>query len=106
MPKVPDIKIDLDKLNHSELVLLSNWSGMKVTRAVPRNLIIESLKNFEPLNLPDPIDTARSRISRWLNKHWDRVQMQAQKKVCPKCHLCRDLQVVECYSANKKYFES
>jgi hypothetical protein len=44
-------------------------------------------------------------MSAWLNRYWDRVKMQAAKKVCPDCSLCRDMQVFECYNKNRKYFD-
>jgi len=38
----------------------------------------------------------------WLKRWWDNIQMQMPKKVCPNCHLCKDLQVLDCYSKNEK----
>ena len=105
MVKQPEIRIDFNELNHSELVELCRWAEIPASRAVPRDLLIEALENFEPFELTDPVEIYRERMSSWLSHYWDRVKMQAAKKVCPDCSLCRDLQVLECYNKNRKYFD-
>jgi hypothetical protein len=105
MVKQPQIHIDLDELNHSELVALCQWVDIDASRAWPRHLLIEALEQFQSIDLIDPIDSYRDKMSSWLKRYWDRVQMQASKKVCPNCHLCRDAQVVECYNKNRKWFD-
>ena len=105
MVRLPEIHIDLNALNNSELVALCQWVEIKATRAWPRSLLIEALENFQPFDLKDPIDEHREKLSSWLKRYWDRVQMQAAKKACPNCEMCRDLQVLECYALNRKYFD-
>ena len=102
MPKAKEVSVDLDDLNHSELVLLCQWLGMKASRAVPRNALVSSILSLSPLAYTDTVDGKRKILSEWLKRNWDCIRMQAQKKVCPNCYECRDLQVLECYRLNKK----
>jgi len=102
MVLVPEIDIDLDELNHSELVLLAEWCGLPASRGVPRRILIKALNEFEPIEIQNPIDKNRLAVSRWLERLWDRVQMQVGKKVCPNCYACRDIQVLECHALNRK----
>jgi hypothetical protein len=105
MVKTPDIEIDLDELNHSELVTLARWCGLEVSRAMPRIAIYDALYHFDPIVESDPIDRLRYRLSRWLKRYWDRIRMQAKKKACPNCFNCRDLQALECYTQNRRLIE-
>ena len=105
MVKQPDISIDLDELNQSELVMMCEWVGIKVSRGWPRAHLVEALENFQGTSFADPVDVNREKLSAWLFRYWDRIQMQAQKKVCPSCFHCDDLQVLTCYSKNRKGIE-
>jgi len=100
-----DEDIDLEDLNHSELVLLAKWVGLtKASRAVPREVLIESILNFEPLPFDNPFNPMRKEMSDWLKRWWDRLQMQAPKAECPNCDLCKDVQALECFEMNKGHF--
>lgn len=101
MARIPDVHIDLSDLNHSELVLLARWCGLPASRAVSRELLVESLETFEPIDIPMPLDDKRQEMAEWLNRWWDVVRMQVPKKVCPNCLLCKDLQVMDCYLRNE-----
>lgn len=101
MARIPDVHIDLENLNHSELVLLAKWCDLPASRALPREKLVESLVTLEPIEALMPIQEMRETLCKWLVRWWDRVQMQAAKKVCPACHKCRDLQVLDCYLRNK-----
>jgi hypothetical protein len=103
MVTVPNIQIDLDDLNHSELVTLASWCGLRANRGMPREVLYEHLQSFKPFKPEDPFDGARGAISSWLNRHWDRFRLQVAKKVCPNCEQCRDLQVLDCYMKNHKH---
>ena len=103
LPETPEC--DLNEMNQSELVALCQWIGIKASRAWPREFLTRALENFETYELPDPIGERHTRMSTWLKKYWDRAQMQAKKKSCPNCEYCRDMQVLECYYANKKNIE-
>lgn len=105
MVKLPEIHIDLDQLNDSELVRLCQWVGIEASRSWPRKLLVHTLENFEASDFEDPIDKYRYRLSEWLKMHWKRIRMQMDKKVCPDCYLCRDLQVLECYNDNRRKIE-
>ena len=105
MVKQPVIHIDLDELNHSELVALCRWVEIEASRAWPRHLLIEALEQFQAIELEDPLDRLRNKLSPWLRRYWVQIQMQASKKVCPNCHLCRDAQVIECYNKNRRHFD-
>jgi hypothetical protein len=94
---------DLDDLNDSELVLLCNWMGIGASRAWPREELLFSLENFEALDIDGPVDEDRGILSDFLKRIWRRIQMQMSKKVCPNCHECRELQVLECYRKNRKH---
>lgn len=101
MPVVPEIRIDLEELNHTELVLLLRWIGVRhATRAMPREMLIEALETVSPVEAPNPVDVRRKAMSEWLKLHWDRLQMQAPKAVCPNCYECGDLQALECFNNN------
>lgn len=101
MAKYQEFTQQLTDLNHSELVLLAKWCGLPASRAFPRDMLISSLENYRAIELPVPLDDKRQQVSEWLNRWWDKVRMQVPKKVCPNCHLCRDLQVIDCYSLNE-----
>lgn len=105
MVKQPDITIDLGELNQSELVELCQWVELKVSRGWPREYLVWVLENFEQIEHQDPVDDARVKLSKWLQRYWDRFQLQAQKKVCPRCFNCSDLQVLSCYTKNRKGIE-
>lgn len=100
MAKIPDIHIDLEDLNDTELVALAKWCGLPASRALPRERLIASLDAFTPVDVEIPIDEKRKKLSTWLTRWWDMVRMQVPKKVCPDCNSCRDLQVLDCYTRN------
>jgi hypothetical protein len=99
-----DVELNLNSLNHSELVTLARWLDIQASRAVPRDMLIHAIENFVGLNFTDSIRVKGEKLSAWLGRYWEQIQMQARKKVCPNCHLCRDAQVLECYELNKKKF--
>ena len=101
MARIPDVHIDPSNLNHSELVLLAKWCELPASRAVPREKLIESLETFTPIETPMPLQETRVTLAKWLVRWWDRVRMQAAKKVCPRCYKCRDLQVLDCFTRNR-----
>jgi hypothetical protein len=101
VPRIPDVHIDLENLNHSELVLLAKWCELPASRAMPREKLIDSLETFKPVEGAVPFQDLAETLSTWLLRWWDRVRMQAAKKVCPKCHKCRDMQVLDCYTRNR-----
>lgn len=101
----PDFDIDLNDLNDSELVVLCNWVDIRASRAWPRDLLIWSLENFEPIDIEQPFDTERERMSEFLKLYWDRFRLQVDKKVCPNCFECRELQIMACYNKNKRRIE-
>ena len=97
-------EIDLTDVNTSELVQLAQFIGIRVSRALPRAVIIHALENFSPVDYEDPVVVKGKKLSEWLKRYWERIQMQAAKRVCPKCHYCRDAQVLECFHLNRKNF--
>jgi len=101
----PDFDIDLNDLNDSELVALCNWVDIRASRAWPRDLLIWSLENFEPVDIAQPFDVERGRMKAYLKMYWDRYQLQVDKKVCPNCFDCSELQILSCYNKNKKRIE-
>ncbi len=101
MARIPEVHIDLSDLNHSELVLLAKWCGLPASRAIPREVLMQSLETFDPVDVPIPLDKQRKQMSDWLKRWWDVVRMQVPKKVCPDCMKCSDLQVLDCYSRNE-----
>lgn len=102
MARLPEIHVDLTVLNHTELVLLAQWCGLPASRGMPREVLVESLETFTPSELPIPFDEKRKLMNEWLLRWWNNIRMQMPKKVCPNCHLCKDLQVLDCYSENEK----
>ncbi len=96
------LSVNLDKINHSELVALVQWIGVPASRAVPREVLIEALKSLQPFSFYDPVEEKRQHLSEFLKRYWKKIQMQATKKACPNCHLCRDAQVLECFTLNKQ----
>jgi hypothetical protein len=101
MAKTPRLHVDLQSLNQSELILLAKWNDLPASRAMSREMLIDSLENFHPVDAPMPVDDLRKLVSTWLTRNWDRVRMQLPKKVCPDCFKCRDLQVLNCYTKNE-----
>lgn len=102
---VPDFEVDLNDLNDSELVALCNWVDIRASRAWPRDLLIRSLKNFEPVDIEQPFDEERRLMSAFLKRYWDRFRLQVDKKVCPNCFECREMQIMACYNKNKRRIE-
>ena len=100
-----DVRIDFDEMNHTELVELAHWVGMKnFSRAIPRELIINALQTLDPMNFPNPVDRMRGSLKSWMIRYWDRIAMQVPKSECPNCELCNDFQAVECHTENKHQF--
>ena len=100
-----EVEIDLTELNHSELVLLANWCGLNMSRAVPREAILEALDTLTPNRGTGPFERERKNLNEWLRRWWSVVQMQVSKKVCPDCYRCREIQVLDCYSMNRVNIE-
>lgn len=96
----PD-SVNLEDLNHSELVALVKWKDLPASPAYSREELLESLRTLRPIERPDPFDAMRASMSAWLNRWWSALRMQVPKKVCPNCRECRDLQVLDCYSKNE-----
>lgn len=97
----PDRDVTLDDLNDSELVALCNWMDIRASRAWPRKLLIWVLENFEPIEVDQPLDDERGIMSEYLKLYWEKYRLQVDKKVCPNCSECRDLQIMSCYNKNK-----
>ena len=97
-----DSDVNLNDLNDSELVLLCSWLGIRASRAWPRDLLIYSLENFEPVDIPQPFDEERTKMSGFLKMHWDRFRLQVDKKVCPNCFECREMQIMSCFNKNRR----
>lgn len=102
--KTEEVTVDLAEMNHSELVLLARWLGMRVSRAIPRHVLVDALQEFKVIDFRSPIDSYRKTLSTWLQRHWDRLQMQAPKDECPHCELCGDLQALDCFLLNRSRF--
>lgn len=106
MARFADIDLNLEEVNDTELVALCHWAGMRnASRAWPREVLIGSLRTFDPPDVPMTLHENRKSLSKWLQRYWKKIQMQVQKKVCPNCHLCSEVQVLACYSKNSKNFK-
>jgi hypothetical protein len=104
--KIKEEGFVLSELNHTELVGLARWIGIKnVTRGWPRELILQCIEGLNDPDIKNPVDVRRRKMEVFQQKYWDRIRMQAPKKVCPRCGECRDLQVIACYDLNRSYFE-
>ena len=102
MVRGENIEVDLTDLNHSELVLLAQWNGLNASRAVPRQEILEALATFQPLPYQQPFEDKQKKLSAWLKRWWkEKLRMQAERRVCPRCHLCRGTQVLLCFNENR-----
>jgi hypothetical protein len=122
-------EIVLEDMNHTELVFLAKWLGIRASRAIPREGIIWAITNLTPMSrkrksdekkkddkkniklkddgLPDMMDTIESKqitLSTWLKQYWDRFEMQSNKRACPNCLGCSDIQALSCYELNKSQF--
>jgi len=101
-----NIEVDFDEINHTELVKLCHWVGMpNVSRAIPRDMIIQTLEQLDVIDIHNPVDKKREELSNWMKRYWSVLEMQVRKSECPDCTLCGDLQVVECHTDNKKHFK-
>ena len=103
-PKTEEISVDLSAMNHTELVLLARWMGMKATRAIPRDVLVSAIAEFKTIDFRNPIDSYRKTLSTWLTRHWKLVQMQMEKEVCPHCDQCCDMRALDCFLINKSNF--
>lgn len=104
MPKYDDIHLDLDEINDTELVALCKWVGIdNASRAWPREILMRSLLHMVRPDVPQVLEKRRVPLSKWLQRYWGVIQMQVQKRVCPECTLCTELQVMTCYEKNSKY---
>ena len=99
-----EVELDLNDLNHSELVAMARWMDMKASRGIPRDVLIHAIENLVGVDYQDSVRVKGEKLSAWLNRYWEVFQLQVKKKVCPDCHLCRDAQVLECYELNKRKF--
>ena len=104
MARFADVDLDLNEVNDSELVALCRWAGFDASRAWPREVLLDALLSFDPPDVPGPLDEYRAQLSKWLNRYWRKLQMQTKKKVCPNCHMCSEIQVLDCYGKNKRNF--
>jgi hypothetical protein len=91
----------LEGMNHSELVATARWNDLPASRAFSREELLRSLRTLTPIEKPNPFDAMRTSMSAWLIRWWDKLQMQAAKKVCPNCFECRDIQILDCYTKNE-----
>lgn len=106
MAKYGDVNLDLNEVNNSELVALCRWVGVPAaTRAWPREVLLDTLQSFNPPGVKQSFSGPRESMSKWLRRYWSRIQMQVQKKVCPDCHLCGEVQFLACYVRNRKHFQ-
>lgn len=97
---------EINEMNHTELVKLCHWIGMKnVSRGIPREEILQSLRDLKTITIQNPVDEERDTLSRWLKRHWNIVEMQVPKSECPNCNLCEDAQVIECFEDNKRHLK-
>jgi len=96
----------MDELNHTELVALARLNDIPgVSRAVPRELLIEALDRLQPLDIRNPVQGLAIKMSNWLKKWWHRLRDTAPKATCPDCPGCSDLQVLACYEVSKGQME-
>jgi hypothetical protein len=88
-------------LNQTELFQLCQMNDIPgASMAVPRKLLIQALKNKEPIDSVNPIDSWRFKMSAWLRRNWGKAAMQAESERCPNCSESCDVQVVKCYLEN------
>ena len=66
MVTVPDIRMELEDLNHSELVALANWCGLNASRGIPRSVLYDHLRRFIPFREETPFDRMRVDVSSWI----------------------------------------
>ena len=93
----------LNSMNHSELVLMALWVGIKASRAFPREELIQAILKLEPFDMTPNADSEKAPmdkqeiLSGWLKRNWSRVQMSVPKRVCPSCFKCSTSQVLFCF---------
>jgi hypothetical protein len=105
LARAREIDVGLDELNNTELVTLCHWVGIPASRAYPRELLLHMLEELEPVPLDNPIQPDREALQKFLQMHWPRYQMMAEKKVCPRCDECRDIQITLCYLRNRHHLK-
>jgi hypothetical protein len=98
---------DYDLLNQAEIVELCRHNQLAgASRMVDRKDLLGSLLTLTPLeHANNPMRATSARMKVWLSKWWDRVRISAPKTCCPDCPGCSDLQVLDCYRANKHQME-
>ena len=107
MPAETELQIDLESMNHSELVLLARWVGFNhITRSMPRKKVIEVIEDLNNVEFKNPINGYRKMMSSWLKLRWDRLQMQAVSSSCPNCEQCDDMRSLDCYMTNRSVIKS
>lgn len=103
MPKslgLGDLKYE--EMNLTELVQLAQFNEIPgASMGVPRPILIQALKNLEPIGDAPPLDRIRTKYSRWLNRHWGIFQLQMKKSWCPDCFQSCDAQVAKCWIRNR-----
>jgi hypothetical protein len=101
---LPEVHVDFEQMNHSELIQLANFNELNASRATPREMVIEALQTFTPFPAR-PFDGMRISLNKWLTRWWDALRMQMPKKVCPDCFQCRDAQILACFERNRSNIE-
>lgn len=76
--KIDDtIEIDYESLNHTELLALAQLVGIPgASAAATRSMLIDALQTLEPIRLQNPMAVTRTKLLKWIKRHWDKLQMQ------------------------------
>lgn len=98
--------MDLNELNHTELVALARMIDPHVTRGYDRFALIAILDEDEDLNLDKPaVDFARDDIYQMVNHYWHQVESliscPMKSREARACYGCSEIQVAECTISNE-----
>ena len=97
-----DVNIAVD-MNHTELVQLAKFGGIPgASKAAPREVLVKALRTNTPINISNPVDRFKARLSEWIKRWWSsKFRSQAIYPECPDCELCGDLRALDCFETNE-----
>lgn len=96
----------LDELNTTELVEILNLLGVRAHSGMKRQEMINIIEDMpDDGSIPNPIDTYRDKIMRFIKKYISRIRDQMQMHCDGDCYKHTDIEVLACYIASREQID-
>jgi hypothetical protein len=100
--KDPEEEVLLELLCHSELVEIAKFNGIEdASRAVPREILIHAIENWEMVGIENPMDRTRMRLTTFFRRFWKRFQMQVPFRSPDAAMEFSDMEAAKYYVKNR-----